>query len=1025
MVESNRLFLLCFSVTVKVRAFIIISVWSFLSFVLSTPAAEAFYSTYSWQAEDGLPDNRVIGLAQSPDGYLWVATQGGLVRFDGVRFQPVSAAENSRIVAGTLRVLTLDSKGRIWLAKEEGGTLFCIEKNRLRVLTLDQSAPKNETQSSMALDGNDNLWVSYNTGKVIRCDPDGKVENFSADPGLPSGPGPCWLASDSSGTLWFAKGSHVGRFRDRKFEVLKIFNSPEVRIAAAHDSGVWICAGQQVFRFTENAEPIEVGKITMDGVDNHSGFNPSVIFEDRSGALWVGTVSAGLFHFGSNAVTKINVSNPAILSLAEDHEGNLWVGTRGGLNRLHRRTVSLIRSTDGLPFEGAQSICEDTTGAMWLVGENGVLIRGENKSWTIQSPGGSASQEHLTCVAAGSDGSVWAGGWGGVLYRWADGTFQNLELQNSFNKRSPRALLVTKNKDLWIGTDAPEVLFRLREGKLQTFNLPSGHRFIRAMAEDAAGNLWAGASDGLLVRVSGDTVTDETTKSGGASIRCLHTATNGDLWIGYAGTGVGLLRAGHIEHFTGETGLPNDYIAQILTDDRGHVWFGSNQGIFRVNKQDFDEVISGKLKQVRPTVYGRNEGMPGLQASFDFCPSCLRASDGRLFFSMLSGLVEVQPEFVSLNRLPPQVFVERVTGDEQIFGIFHNVQVLPRTNTTSQSESAAGTGALRLPPGLQQVQFEFTALSFVSPEYVQFRYKLEGLDKNWVDAGAHRSASYTHPLPGHYVFKVAACNNDGIWNETGDSLAVVVEPYFWETAWFKTGMICVCFVVLSGALVLVLRRRHRQVVERLEHQRALELERTRIARDLHDDLGVGLTEIGLLGDLAGASNGLPETSRERLDEITGRARTLAASLDEIVWAINPANDTSQSLVDYFFPYAQKLLGRAGIRCRLEVAGSLPAGILNAEERHEFFHAFKESLNNIIRHSGAKEVQITFSADTNFLKVRITDDGHGIKETAGAGAHHGLTGMRERLQRLGGRCEIGAANGKGTTVTFVVPVQPET
>jgi signal transduction histidine kinase len=169
---------------------------------------------------------------------------------------------------------------------------------------------------------------------------------------------------------------------------------------------------------------------------------------------------------------------------------------------------------------------------------------------------------------------------------------------------------------------------------------------------------------------------------------------------------------------------------------------------------------------------------------------------------------------------------------------------------------------------------------------------------------------------------------------------------------------------------------------------------------------------------------MPQTSRERLDEITGRARTLAASLDEIVWAINPANDTSQSLVDYFFPYAQKLLGRAGIRCRLEVAGTLPAGNLNSEERHEFFHAFKEALNNVIRHSGAKQAQITFSAAKNRLMVRIADDGCGIKETAGTGAHHGLTGMRERLQRLGGRCEISSHGGSGTTVTFIIPVQPE-
>jgi signal transduction histidine kinase len=305
---------------------------------------------------------------------------------------------------------------------------------------------------------------------------------------------------------------------------------------------------------------------------------------------------------------------------------------------------------------------------------------------------------------------------------------------------------------------------------------------------------------------------------------------------------------------------------------------------------------------------------------------------------------------------------------------------------------------LRFPPGSQQVRFEFTALSFIAPENVQFRYQLEGLDENWVEAGARRFASYTHLPPGRYRFKVTACNNDCIWNKLGDMLPVVFEPYIWQTLWFKLAITAASFVAFCGVVVLVLRRRHRQEVERLEHQRALEAERTRIARDLHDDLGVGLTEIGLLGDLAGTISGLPEGSRERLQEITGRARTLAASLDEIVWAINPANDTSQSLVDYFFPYAQRLLGSASIRCRLEVIEPLPSGNLSAEDRHEFFHAYKEALNNIIRHAGATQVQITFSTKENNLLIRIADNGRGLDESSSKGSHHGLPGMRERLLR---------------------------
>ncbi|MDB6015923.1 MAG: hypothetical protein JWR19_412 [Pedosphaera sp.] len=984
------------------------------------------YFSRIWLAEDGLPDNRVVGLAQTSDGYLWVATQGGLVRFDGVRFQRVSLARYPDLIAGTMRALILDRRGRIWLAKEEAGTLFCFDGAQVRMVTADQGFPNNETQRSLAVDGKGDLWVAYSTGKVIRYSQDGKIGAFTVKDGLPKGDDICWLASGRDGTLWFAKGSQVGVFRAGRFNVLENFGSSPLRIAAARSGGLWICAKQQILKFDEGVEIVKLGEIIPDNASGRSSFEPSVLLEDREGAVWVGTVAAGLFRCDSNAVVKVSVSNPAILSLAEDREGNLWVGTRGGLNRAHRRLTSIIKPADGLPFQGVQSVCQDATGALWLVGESGVLVRGQGTNWTVQSPSGGLVQTHVTCAAADTNGSVWVGTWGGGLYQWSDGQFKDLGLQASLHQKSPRSLLVMRNGDLWIGADSPDILFRLRGEKLQTFALPPGHRFIRAMAEDAMGNFWAGASDGLLVRVTGDALVDETAKSSSFSIRCLHGEANGDLWIGYAGAGVGRLRNGSITRFSTDQGLPNDYVAQILTDKRGSVWFAGNQGIFQVRERDFDDVANGLATRVWPVVYGRSEGLPGLQASFDFCPDSLRSSDDRLYFSMLSGLAEVRLDYAQLNYRLPGVFIERVTTGERTLAVYQDMNLASATNGTAPNRLKISNdkSGLRLPPGLAQVQFEFTALSFIAPENVQFRYQLEGLDKNWVDAGTRRVASYTHPPPGRYRFKVIACNNDGIWNSIGDTLPVTFEPYFWETLWFKLTMTLISFAVLFGAVVLGLRRRHRLVVERLEHQRALELERNRIARDLHDDLGVGLTEIGLLGDLAGTSSELPPPSRERLQEITGRARTLAASLDEIVWAINPANDTSQSLVDYFFPYAQKLLGSAGIRCRLEVIEPLPKGSLRAEDRHEFFHAYKEALNNIIRHSGATQAQVNMSAEEGSLLIHIADNGCGLEDTAGKGGHHGLAGMRERLLRLGGRCEITGSAGNGTTVLFIIPVQPE-
>lgn len=993
-----------------------------------TPVDDS-YSARVWQAEDGLPENRVVGVVQSPDGYLWVATQGGLVRFDGVRFQRVDLAGAPGTIAGTMRVLIQDRSGRIWLAKEEGGRVFCFEGAQVRMLTPDQGLPGNEAQRSMAIDGEGGLWVSYSSGKLICYHPDGKVQVFTPRDGLPGGGGVCWLASGRDGILWFAKGSRVGVFRDGRFNVLENFGSAALQIAPARSGGIWICVNQRILKFDQGVETMELGKIIPAEVRDRSGLEPTVLLEDRSGAVWVGTISAGLYRCDSNSVVRVEVSNPGIFSLAEDREGNVWVGTRGGgLNQVRRRMTSMINSASGLPFEAVQSVCQDATGALWAVGDNGVLARGQRTTWTIQSPTDGGPEAYVTCVAADTNGAVWIGTRGGWLYRWAEGRFQNLNLRDSLQQKSLRSLLVARTGDLWIGTDSSDVLYRLRGDKLQSFNLPPGRRFVRAMAEDVAGNFWAGASDGLLVRVTGEALVDETAQSASLSIRCLFGAPNGDLWIGYAGAGAGRLRDGQITRFTTEQGLPNDYVSQILEDDRDSLWFAGNQGIFQVRERDFDDLTKGVAARLSPVVYGRSEGMPGLQASFDYCPSSLRAAENRLYFSMLSGLAEVRLDHARLNYRPPEVFIERVTADERTLAVYQVITATSTTNGVAPMElrnpgGPAARDELRFPPGSQQVRFEFTALSFIAPENVQFRYQLEGLDENWVEAGNRRVASYTHPPPGRYRFKVTACNNDGIWNKIGDTLLVTFEPYLWETLWFKLAATVISFGVGCGVVVLVLRRRHRLQVERLEHQRAMELERTRIARDLHDDLGVGLTEIGLLGDLAGTSSGLPESSRERLQEITGRARTLAASLDEIVWAINPANDTSQSLVDYFFPYAQRLLGSAAIRCRLQVIEPLPASSLGAEERHEFFHAYKEALNNIIRHSGAAEVQISFSAAEGSLLIRVADNGRGLEDTDDKGSHHGLSGMRERLLRLGGRCEITSSAGSGTTVTFIIPVQP--
>ena len=517
------------------------------------------------------------------------------------------------MIAGTMRGLLLDRAGRVWLAKEEGGALFCFKGAQVRVLSPELGLPKNEAQSSMADDGAGGLWIAYSSGKLVRCHHDGKVDTFTAQNGLPGGGGSCWLASARDGALWFAKGRQVGVFRNGQFQVLQRCESSAVRIALARSGGIWICDGNQILKFDEGKEPIAWGRIVPVEARERSSAEPSVLLEDRAGAVWVGTVASGLFRCTSNFVVRVEVSNPAILSLAEDREGNLWVGTRGGgLNRVHRRVTSLINTADGLPCEGVQSVCQDAAGALWVVGDNGVLARGRGTNWVVQSPLSSSAPVYVTCAAAAPNGSVWVGTRGGSLYRWDAGQFTGLGLRGSLHEKSVRSLLIARNTDVWIATDASDSLYRLHKDQLQTFSLPPGRRFIRAMAEDAEGNFWAGASDGMLVRVTGDVLKVETAISASLSIRCLHAAKDGDLWIGYAGAGVGRFREGRITRFNTDQGLPNEYVSQILEDGRSGIWFAGNRGIFQVRERDFDSVTARAATRVWAVLYGRSEGVPGL-----------------------------------------------------------------------------------------------------------------------------------------------------------------------------------------------------------------------------------------------------------------------------------------------------------------------------------------------------------------------------------------------------------------------------
>jgi signal transduction histidine kinase len=495
---------------------------------------------------------------------------------------------------------------------------------------------------------------------------------------------------------------------------------------------------------------------------------------------------------------------------------------------------------------------------------------------------------------------------------------------------------------------------------------------------------------------------------------------DGTLWVGTFGSGLCRLRGGRFATISAREGLPNNVICHIADDGRGNFWISSYGGIFRVSKDELNRCADGQLKTVNCLAYGKAEGLSTLECSGGLQASGCQTSDGRLWFPTIKGLAVVHPAGVNLNPIPPPVLIEEVTVDDQLVP-------LPGPG------GAASGPRLKIAPGKHRFEFRYTGLSLIAPEKVRFKYRLDGLESDWEDVGSRRVAYFSYLKPGDYTFRVMACNNDGVWNENGPALAFTVLPRFWQTWWFAVGAVLAGIGAVGGTVRNITRRRLHEKMERLERQRALENERARIAKDIHDDIGSNLARIMMLSQSNRAEGEDPQQIVARLGKVYLTTRELTRTMDEIVWAVSPHHDTLDSLVNYLGKFAQDFLNTAGIRCRLIVPIQLPAWPLSAEMRHSLFLAFKEALHNVVKHASATEVRVSLTLAESGFSAAIEDNGVGFNPAAAGPATagkdplriaggNGLANIRKRLESIGGNCQVDSAPGKGTRIQFIVRVK---
>jgi ligand-binding sensor domain-containing protein/two-component sensor histidine kinase len=970
------------------------------------------YFAQLWQTEDGLPQNAVSAIVQTRDGYLWLGTYSGVARFDGVRFVVFDGSNTPQLQSSRVTSLFEDADGNLWIGHETG-ELTRFKNGRFEAVPI-RADWKGGKIVAIVSDAAGDIWLASEEGLLVRAR-DGLV----LSPPAGTAQGLLAVARNAQGTIWIARQGKVSALTGSELMPVEFATEPADSyvqgICASRDGGFWVASDGRVRKWRDNRWTQDLGEAPW----GYSHVIPLV--ETQDGYLAGGTVDFGLFlivpgkgtlHFGLTNGLPQNW----VRSLCEDREGNLWIGAgSSGLVALRAGKVAPVNPPDRWQGRAVLSLTPRRDGSVWIATEGVGLYRHQESQWTRFGESNGLANPFVWSVSEDAQGRLWAGTWGGGVFMQRNDRFERVAGLEDVTAPAP-ALLHGANGVTWIGTG--DGLLRYEAGKATKYGRQDGLELpdVRTVAQANDGTIWFGMSGGGLGRLKNGKLRQYRKSDGLGSdfVLCFRVERDGVLWVGTFGGGLTRFKDERFVTVGVSQGLPNNVICAIEEDERGYFWMSSHAGILRVSKEELNRCADGRSAAVSYIAYGKGEGLPTLECSGGFQPAACKTADGRLWFPTSKGLVAVDPNEVKHNQWPPPVVIEELHADG------HRVN------------ADASASLVRIPPGHQQFEFHYTGLSFTVPEKVRFKYRLEGLEPDWMDAGTKRSVSYSYLRPGVYTFRVTACNNDGVWNNSGAAMSFAVLPFFWQTWWFRGIAAAAGAGVVAAVVRYDTRRRLRRKMERLERQRAIERERARIAKDIHDDLGASLTRITLLSQTVRGELEHTSQAAADVDRIYGTARELTRAMDEIVWAVNPEHDTLDSLATYLGRFAQDFLSAAHVRCRLDLPLHLPAWPLTAEVRHNLFLAFKEALNNVVKHAGTSEARISLTIGRagfalcvedigrGFVPGRVGTDATRVNERLVSG--NGLANMRERLMEIGGCCEIQSVAGEGTKVIFSVPVK---
>jgi signal transduction histidine kinase/ligand-binding sensor domain-containing protein len=1013
----------------------------------SLAGAEALYRVTHWTAENGLPQNTIKALAQTPEGYLWIGTLNGLARFDGWRFNIFDRYSSPAMPNDAINELAVDKcNGSLWIGTANG--LLCFHDSQFENYFSRSPVPLAVGVLAPARQGG--VWFSPGPGEVALAR-EGKVKRWKFGAEIPAN-GVRQLWEESSDRLLLRLASSICRFELNTGGVKALALPGQLTrlgwFMAESDASLWISGAEGIWHLKDGTWEKALG-------GGEPGSWVTRLDRTADGQMWATQQeerpnTARLSLLVDGKLERLALSDfPADLNftrLLEDQEGNVWIGTSTGLFRLQRRRLKVYARNEGLRNDDTLAVAAGKDGRVWLGTGEGVSAIEAGKVRNLPPPSDGVWNATMSLMAD-RHGDLWVGTSGTAqLSYYQNGNWRYVPTPPGVtNAAFIRTLLEDRAGRIWISTGLGVV--RGSAGQLdEAYFMTNGlsHHDVRVIYEDRRGDIWFGTFGGGLNRLHEGQLTVFKTAMGERNNRAwwIHEDADGVFWVATEdglnrfippGTETSQLQ-NRFFRFSTQHGLKENVVNNIQEDQFGYLWLSGLKGIYRVSRQHLNDVATGHRREVECTAYGEADGMLSCECNGgDNQPSGCKDENGHIWFPTAKGLVEIDPKEMMRTEKPPPVVIEQIKANGKVvFGDGRKERAEIVTVAQAQgsglqatvlpSPSAEGVSShhsehhdqagLRLAPGHGRVvEIHYTANSFTAPERMRFKYQLEGYDSDWVwDDQNRRVAFYTNLRPGPYKFHVTACNPHGFWDNDGKEFAFYVAPFVWQTwpFYISIGVLGVGAAFgLHQVRVNGLRR-----LQRLEQQRAVHEERGRIARDLHDDLGGSLTGIAL--QLEAARRG-GNAGEHELAALAAEARSLAHEMRELAWTTNPRCDNSGSLVAFVSEYAERFCHAAGLACRLDLPDTDGALPVPARVRHELLVVLKETLANISKHARAKVVTVSLAIDAKGLRLGVRDDGRGFDPTHLNGIGSGLRNMRERIDHIGGSFEVESLPNVGTRV----------